>query len=247
MKSNIDDDNIYYVTNIVNHQGKSMSSKKSSLIKSVANRTVLLPVNLVLNKGVKNYGGVLNSALNSDKKITCPRCTQGYFFLHQQKNNQQDDFNDVVVEQNNHQGFVWECSHCALMFKTATKNTKQVMQIVENNSLAWYQEGLDNNLHPNLEQDNDKAAQYCMKKAYVFYFFTLVCLLFLPYLMVHASVLTSLNLVLMMLFLTLNGLKNAFQAWKFHNNLLFQENTKQLFFIWFKKFEIFKVWDYQGE
>lgn len=224
-----------------------MSSKKPSVFRKVADYTVLAPINLVFNKGTKSHGRIYSEAASAPTKIYCPRCTQGVFFLKPPKKQEGEDDSSQNKEQSQKipEYHVWECSYCALNIETQTKSQKELMSILKDNALHWYQEGAENGFDEFSDEQRSHGVRQFMKKALVFYVLALISLLFIPYFLMHSSFLPTVNMLLLLVFLGFSGLHNGFKAWKLHNDLLFQPNPKELFVKWLKKGQYLKPWDYK--
>lgn len=218
-----------------------MSKKEPSKLRKVVGSTVLAPVNLVFNRGTKSSGKVYSDAIKAQSKIYCPKCTQGVFQLLNNNTDKDDDDNS-----GGHTPQIWACSHCDLEVHTQTNSQKELINTLNANSHRWYQEGLESGLNDFSEDQRERGVKNLIKKALVFYVLALMCLLFLPYFVLNSTTLPTINMVLLLVFLTFSGMAQAFKAFKLHNDLLFHHEPKTLLVAWLKKGHYLKPWKYQA-
>lgn len=216
-----------------------MSKKQPSRLRKVANSTVFAPVNMVFNRGTRTTGRLYSEALRANTKIYCPRCTQGVFQLITPRRDEDEENNNASSS------FIWTCSHCSLEVQTQSKNQKELISVLNDNSHQWYQEGIDGGYDDFTDDQRAYGVHQYLKKAAVFYVLSLICLLFVPYFVINSTALPTINMILLLTFLTLSGLINAFRAFKLHNDLLYYPKPKVLFMTWLKSGRYFKPWDYR--
>lgn len=219
-----------------------MSSKKRSGLKKVADYTVLAPVNLLFNRSAKTNTSIYMSAVRGGKKVYCPHCTQGFLLLKptKQDEEQENDKNTPVQKT-----YTWACTNCDLEVDTQTNNQKELLSVLEEHGYQWYQDGVAAGVDAFSDTQRQSGVKQFLRRALVFYVLALLCLLFVPYFILNSTALPTINMLLLLSFLALSGLLNAFRAWKLHNDLLFYPEHKKLFMMWFKKGRYYTPWVYK--
>lgn len=216
-----------------------MANKNPSWIRRIANSTILAPVGLVVNRGAKSSTKVYADAVSAQTKIYCPKCTQGVFYLLPPDNSTGGE------NMKNPPYRIWSCSNCELQVYTESKSQKELIQVLNENSHQWYQEGQETGINTFTDEQRADGVKKLLRKSALFYVLALMCLLFLPYFIIHSTTLPTINMVMLMTFLLLSGMANAFRAFKLHNDLLYYHEPKSLLLDWIKKGRYFKPWVYK--
>lgn len=217
-----------------------MAKKEQSRLRKAADRTLLTPVNMVFNSGTKANTRLYAQALKSKSKIYCPKCTQGVLISASDDLAHSQD-GSASIDSN---GGSWVCTHCDLTIKTQTKDRKELIEILKQNSHVWYQQGIDEGYDDLSEAQRAHGVKTYQRKALFFYFMALLALMAFPYFALNSTLLPTINMLLLFVFLSLSGLAQSYKAFKLYNDLLYFHNPKLLFKDWIKSGRYFKPWSY---
>lgn len=195
-----------------------MSNKKSFLGKAAF--PVTMPARVLVNKGIRRDFSMYQDAFKSqNKSIICPTCNEGR--LH------------VLYESEN--DTTWGCSSCGFQVETITSDIKELRVLVEQHGRDWYLQGQEEGLNSITDFEKQEGVKRLVTHSRIFLFLSVIAYLFVPLFIKWGAGLSSFNMLLVAVFLTLNGISISYKAFKLHNNLLYTKNQKGVFWKWFKE------------